>query len=349
MPAPIQRDPDQTRAAITEWLTLRFPDAGEIVVTDFHAPPSSGFSGETLLVDTTWAGEERPLVIRVAPTTYTVFLDAEFQAQYEVMKALAEHTDVPMPTMLAFEPDTAWLGAPFSLMERIEGEAAPDAPPYTESGWVMDATPEQRARMYDSGLRAMAGVHATDWKALGLEHIDRDEFAYVEQYYAWALRESGLDNPIMERAMAWIRANQPALPAERALCWGDARPGNLLFRDFDVVAVLDWEMVEIGDPIMDVAWWLFLQRYHTTGSGQPLPEGFLDEAGTVARWSELTGRSVDPAVLHFYLVWAGVRFGIVMMRLGTLFKLFGLLPQEVPMEANNPVLDLLDAAVSEVA
>ena len=71
MPAPIQRDPDQTRAAIAEWLAQRFPDAGEIVVTDFHAPPSSGFSGETLLVDTVWAGEERPLVIRVAPTTYT--------------------------------------------------------------------------------------------------------------------------------------------------------------------------------------------------------------------------------------------------------------------------------------
>jgi aminoglycoside phosphotransferase (APT) family kinase protein len=341
MPSPIQRDPDETRRAITGWVGQSFPDVGEIVVTDVRVPPSSGFSGETMLVDATWGGERQELVFRVAPTTYTVFLDADFEAQYEVMKALAERTDVPMPEMLAFEPDPSWLGSAFSLMRRVVGEAAPDSPPYTESGWVMDATAEQRARMCDSGLRAMARVHGTDWKALGLERVDRDEFAYVEDYYAWALAESGLDNPIMERAMAWIRANRPAPPAERALCWGDSRPGNLLFRDFEVVAVLDWEMVEIGDPLMDVAWWLFLQRYHTVGSNQPLPSGFLDEAGVVARWQELTGRTVDPDALRFYVVWAGVRFGIVMMRLGTLFKQFGLLPAEVPMEAQNPVLDVL--------
>ena len=343
MPSPIQRDPDETRRAITGWLGQTFPDVGDIAVTDVRIPESSGFSGETMLVDATWGGEVQELVIRVSPTTYTVFLDADFEAQYEVMKALAEHTDVPMPEMLAFEADPSWLGSAFSLMRRVEGEAAPDSPPYTESGWVMDASPADRARLYDSGLRAMAQVHATDWKALGLERVDRDEFAYVEDYYAWALAESGLDNPIMERAMAWIRANRPMPPAERALCWGDSRPGNLLFRDFEVSAVLDWEMVEIGDPIMDVAWWLFLQRYHTTGSNQPLPEGFLDEAGMVARWEELTGRTADPEVLRFYVVWAGVRFGIVMMRLGTLFKTFGLLPREIPMEAQNPVLDLVAA------
>ncbi|MCU1486420.1 MAG: putative phosphotransferase [Actinomycetia bacterium] len=346
MPSPIQRDPAETCRLLTEWLAKTFPAEGLITVTGVAIPESSGFSGETLLVDADWAGERRDLVVRVSPTTYTVFLDADFEAQYEVMRALAEHTDVPMPEMLAFEADPSWLGSAFSLMRRVEGEAAPDSPPYTESGWVMDATAEQRARMYDSGLRAMAQVHATDWKALGLERVDRDEFDYVEQYYAWALEESGLDNPIMERAMAWIRANRPVPPAEPALCWGDSRPGNLLFRDFEVVAVLDWEMVEIGDPIMDLAWWLFLQRYHTVGSNQPLPEGFLDEAAAVARWEVLTSRTADPEVLRYYVVWAGIRFGIVMMRLGTLFKTFGLLPSEVPMESNNPVLDLLAAELA---
>jgi aminoglycoside phosphotransferase (APT) family kinase protein len=350
MPSPIQRDPAETRRSLTEWLGRTFPDAGPITVTDVRIPSSSGFSGETLLVDAEWGGEAQALVVRVAPTTYTVFLDADFEAQYLAMKVVSEHTDVPMPEMLAFEGDPAWLGSAFSLMRRVEGEAAPDSPPYTESGWVVDATTEQRARMYDSGLRAMAAVHATDWQGLGLgERLDRDEFAYVEDYYAWALRESGLDNPVMEEAMAWVRANRPEPPTERALCWGDARPGNQLFADFEVSAVLDWEMVEVGDPLMDVAWWLFLQRYHTIGSGLPLPSGFLTEDEVVARWSELTGRTVDPATLHFYLVWAGIRFGIVMMRLGTLFKLFGLLPEEVPMESQNPVLDLLRALLHEEA
>jgi aminoglycoside phosphotransferase (APT) family kinase protein len=346
MPAPIQRDPEATVRTIAEWLGGQFPHADDIVVSNVHAPPSSGFSGETLLVDACWGGEAHPLVIRVAPTTYTVFLDPDFEAQYRVMRALSKHTDVPMPEMLGFEPDPKWLGAPFSLMRRVEGEAAPDRPAYTEEGWIVDATPEQQARLYESGLQAMAKVHATDWRALGLHFVDRDEFDYVEQYYAWALKESNDDNPIMESALAWIRANRPVPTAEPVLCWGDARPGNLLFQEFEVAAVLDWEMVEIGDPIMDLAWWLFLQRYHTVGSDLPLPSGFPDEAATVKRWEELTGRTVNPEVLHFYLVWAGARFGIVMMRLATLFKLFGLLPEGADMGRNNPVLDVLQAELS---
>ena len=99
MPSPIQRDPAETRRAITEWLGQTFPDVWAITVTDVRVPPSSGFSGETMLVDATWGGEAHDLVIRVSPTTYTVFLDADFEAQYEVMRALAEHTDVPMPEM----------------------------------------------------------------------------------------------------------------------------------------------------------------------------------------------------------------------------------------------------------
>jgi aminoglycoside phosphotransferase (APT) family kinase protein len=346
MPAPIQRDPDATARTIAEWLAGQFPDVGEIVVTDVHAPPSSGFSGETLLVEAVWGGETHPLVIRVAPTTYTVFLDADFEAQYRVMRALDQHTDVPMPEMLAFEPDTTWLGAPFSLMRRVEGEAAADRPAYTEEGWIVDATPEQQARLYESGLQAMAKVHAADWQALGLHFVDRDEFEYVEQYYAWALKESEDENPILDSALAWVRANRPAPAAEPTLCWGDARPGNLLFRDFEVVAVLDWEMVEIGDPLMDLGWWLFLERFHTVGYGQPVPPGFPGEEGAIARWEALTGRTADRDVLRFYLVWAGVRFGIVMMRLATLFKLFGLLPEDGDMGRNNPVLDVLQAELS---
>lgn len=346
MPAHVQRDPEATARTIAEWLGGQFPDADDVVVTKVHAPPSSGFSGETLLVDATWGGEDHPLVIRVAPTTYMVFLDPDFEAQYKVMHALSKHTDVPLPEMLAYEPDTKWLGAPFSLMGRVDGEAAPDRPAYTDEGWIVDATPEQQARLYESGLQAMAKVNGTDWRALGLHFVDRDEFDYVEQYYAWALKESNEDNPILESALAWIGANRPAPSPEPALCWGDARPGNLLFQEFEVAAVLDWEMVEIGDPIMDLGWWLFLQRYHTVGSSLPLPPGFLDEAATVKRWEELTGRTVDPDVLHFYLVWAGVRFGIVMMRLATLFKLFGLIPEEADMGRNNPVLNVLQAELS---
>lgn len=341
MAAPVQRDPDKTAADLTAWLERRFPEVGEIVVTRVHAPPSSGFSGETLLIDATFDGADRPLVARVAPTTYTVFLEPDFEGQYRVMKTLSERTDVPMPTMLALETDTAVLGAPFSLMDRVVGEAAPDSPPYTQEGWVLEATPEQQARIYDSGLSAMAQVHNTDWRALELGFLRRDEFEYQERYYAWALGDD--ENPTMEAVMAWLRENRPPALAEDqlALCWGDARPGNQLFRDFEVVAVLDWEMVGIEDPIMDLGWWLFLDAYQTRAQGlAPLP-GFPTAEEATRRWSELTGRPVDPEVLRYFFVFAGARFGVVMMRLATLFTEFGLMPPGSTMGRANPVLNLV--------
>jgi aminoglycoside phosphotransferase (APT) family kinase protein len=344
VPSPIERDPEKTAAVIADWLGRTFPDIADIAITKLHAPPSSGFSGETILVDAEWTEggtrSEHPLVIRVEPTTYDVFLEPDFEALYKVMKAIADNTDVPMPPMLAFEADRSLLGGQFALMGRVDGEAAADAPPYTEAGFIKDATPEQQAKLYDSGLRAMAGVHNADWRALGLDFVARDELDYLERYYQWAL-EPGDENPTMDAAMAWMREHKPALPEDLALCWGDARPGNQLYKDFEVSAVLDWEMVTIWDPVLDLGWWLFLQRFHTEGSGfAPLP-GFSDEARAVARWEELTGRTVDPEVLFFYIALAGMRFGCVMIRLATLFKTFGMMPAEADMQRNNPVLHVL--------
>jgi aminoglycoside phosphotransferase (APT) family kinase protein len=344
VPSPIERDPGKTSATIAEWLGRTFPDAADITITKLHAPPSSGFSGETILVDAEWtqagARSAHPLVIRVEPTVYDVFLEPDFAAQYKVMKALADNTDVPMPPMLAFEADRSLLGGQFSLMGRVEGEAAADSPPYTEEGFIKDAPPEQQAKLYDSGIRAMAAVHNVDWRKLGLDFIARDEIDYVERYYPWAL-EPGDENPTMDAAMAWMREHVPAQPDDLALCWGDSRPGNQLYKDFEVTAVLDWEMVTIWDPILDLGWWIFLQRFHTEGSGFPRLPGFPDEAATVARWEELTGRTVDPDVLFFYIALAGLRFGCVMIRLATLMTQFGVLPAGSGMQRNNPVLQVL--------
>jgi aminoglycoside phosphotransferase (APT) family kinase protein len=349
VPSPIQRDPAATSAALASWLERTLPEAAGAVVTRLDAPPSSGFSGETILLDADWGGEPHELVVRVAPTTYTVFLEPHFEAQFRTMKILSEQTDVPMPEMLAYESDTSILGAPFSLMRRVEGEAAPDSPAYTDAGWIKDATPDQQAALYESGLSAMARIHGLDWRALGLQFLERDELDYVERYHAWARDLDGGPNPIMDEAMAWLRSHPVKPVDEPALCWGDSRPGNQLFRDWRCVAVLDWEMVTIGDPIMDLAWWLFLERFHTVGSGFPLPPGFPGEAGAIARWSELTGREVDPEVFRYYLVFAGIRFGIVMIRLATLFKEFEIMPAEADMARNNPVLHVLKAILDESA
>lgn len=324
------------------------PGAAGAVVTHLDAPPSSGFSGETILLGADWAGSSHELVVRVAPTTYTVFLEPDFEAQFRTMKILSEQTDVPMPEMLAYESDTSILGAPFSLMGRVEGEAASDSPAYTDEGWIVDATPEQQAALYESGLSAMAQIHRLDWQGLGLGFVERDEYDYYDRYYAWAREIEGGPNPIVDEGLAWLRSH-PVEPTDSpALCWGDARPGNQLFRDWRCVAVLDWEMVTIGDPIMDLAWWMFFERFHTVGLGLPLPPGFPGEDRAIARWSELTGRNVDPDVFRHYQVFAGVRFGMIMIRLATLFVEFGIMPAEADLARDNPVLNVLKSILDEV-
>lgn len=346
----LTRDPEATAASISSWLDERWPDRGGASVA-LDVPPGSGFSGETLLVSATFGdGSAEELVIRVAPTTHTVFWKPDFEGQYEVMAALAANTDVPMPEMLAFESDERWLGAPFMVMGRVRGEAPADRPAYTQEGFVVDATPEQRARLYDTALESMIRVHRADWRALGLQRILRPEYGapgidqqlgHTEEW--WDAISDGTPNPVLEATWEWVRAHRPpTVPEDHlALAWGDARIGNQLFDDFTSVAVLDWELVEIGDPISDLGWWIFLDRHHSEMYGIPRLEGFASYEDTIARWEARTGRHVDPDLLEFYLVFAGLRFGIVMVRLATLLADIGLIPEAGDMATNNIVTHLL--------
>jgi len=347
----LTRDPEKTAEQLAEWLTQRFADRGGATVGEVGVPPGSGFSGETLLFDATWGdGATDRLVVRVAPTVHTVFWDPDFEGQYRVMAALSEHTDVPMPEMLAYEGDERWLGAPFSLMRRVDGEAPADRPSYTEAGFVFDASPDERRRLYDSGLEAMARVHRSDWRALGLDFLSKPELGEpgVDQMLAdverwWAAISDGTPNPVIEATFAWLREHRPpSTPPEHvALCWGDARIGNQLFHDFDCVAVLDWEMVALGDPLSDLGWWKFVDRHHHEMRGLDRLTGFASYDETVARWAERVGRTVDPDLLAFYEIFGGLRFAIVMVRLASLLVEIELIPDAGDMATNNVITHLL--------
>ncbi|HSS08978.1 MAG TPA: phosphotransferase, partial [Acidimicrobiales bacterium] len=126
-----------------------------------------------------------------------------------------------------------------------------------------------------------------------------------------------------------------------ALCWGDARIGNMIFDgDCKVQAVLDWEMVALGDPVQDLAWWLFLDRYQSEGYGAPRLTGFPTREATIRRWEELTARSADQ--IDWYERWAAFRFGVVMIRIAQLLIHFELLPPDSDLERNNGVTQLID-------
>ena len=122
------------------------------------------------------------------------------------------------------------------------------------------------------------------------------------------------------------RAHAPADDPEITVCWGDARINNQLFDDdYHVAAVVDWEMVTLADPMMDLGWWLFLDRHFHEGTGA---RRAWRASRPARRWSryyeQVSGRTARD--LEFYEVFAGFRFAVVMMRITSLLVEFELMP-----------------------
>ena len=353
MPIPEQRDLEEARGIIARWLTARLPGVVGVEVGPISGPAFTGFSNETLLFDASWKidGSEHveALVLRVKPTQHTVFLESDFESQYRVLETLGTHTNVPVPTMRWFEADDSYLGAPFFVMDRVDGRAPSDTPPYTLGGWLLEeTTPEQRRTLVESGIDALAAVHAVDWRELGLGFLDKPNYGrlgfeqqlrYYEASYAWADPDRE-PPPIAAATLDWVREHAPTEDPEIALAWGDARINNQLFgSDCRVRAVVDWEMVTLADPMMDLGWWLFLDRHFHEGMPAPRMEGFPTRGEMIARYEAVSGRAARD--LDFYEVFAGFRFAVVMMRLANLLVGFELLPPDTDMAENNAVTRVL--------
>ena len=347
-------DPEEIRGALEAWLATRLPGA---TISDCDVPAASGMSNLTVLFTAATPDGPRPYVARVAPAGPSVFPTYDFDREAAVMNALAS-TGVATPVVRWVEHDPAVLGAPFLVMERAFGRVPADDPPFTAAGWVLDElTPEQRGAMCRSSLEAIAAIHAADWRGLGLDALapaggataasvyDAD-LAHWLGFYDWA--RAGDTNPTVEAGLAWLSAHRPDDDRDPVLLWGDARIGNMLFGDdLAVNAVLDWEMVGLGQPEADVAWWLFILRHHTEGIGFPVPEGFPTREEVVATYEKAAGRSLEH--LDFYEVWAAVRLAIIMHRAGNLMIELGLLPAGAPMKLNNPASQLLAGLIGAPA
>jgi aminoglycoside phosphotransferase (APT) family kinase protein len=337
-----QRDPDEVASILTRWLSTKADDGAGPEIFDVQAPASNGFSNETILCRTrSRDGEERRLVVRVAPTKHLLFMDAEFSTQYRVMKALADGgSSVPLPPLGHYETDPQYLGVPFFTMEHVEGLVPPDNIPYTIEGWVIEATPEQRERLWWSGIDALVAVHKTDWRAAGLDWLampDRgkpgivQQMSYYRDYLDWSAK--GLRVPVLESTWEWLVANQPDEQGEVVLSWGDSRIGNIIWDDFEAAAVLDWEMASLGQPEMDLGWFLYFDSQFTSPLGVPRPSGFPSHEETVERYSEAMGRPMRD--LFFYEIFSGFRFAVVMLRLSDLLLESKVLPAEADMRSNN--------------
>jgi len=347
-------DTDVDTDALARWLTDRLPGATGVRLGDFSRP-RGGFSAETRLFSADYrrggTDEAARLVLRREtpdPPIYPVQvpgLEVEVEIQFRVMEALAGDGSVPVAPLLGYEADAGVLGAPFFVMGFVEGQVPIESPPYTGSGFFVEARPDQRSRMIEDGLRTLARLHRIGWEGAGLGWLVppgvRPGTAHqldVWERYAEA-ELGGRRHPLLERAFAWLRANRPADPPV-GVCWGDPRPGNMIWQDFGCVCLTDFEAAAIGVPAQDLGWWLMFDRSMHEAVDLPRLPGEPTRAEQRRIYAEAAG--AEPADLAFHEVFAAARYSAIVVRVMNRSVARGDLPADQTIWLHNPAATCLD-------
>jgi aminoglycoside phosphotransferase (APT) family kinase protein len=240
----------------------------------------------------------RPPRPPLPPSAHDVLREAR------LLRAL-EGTPARVPAVLAVGDDESILGVPFYVMEEIHGSVlASQVPPALD-------TPAERRRTSLELVDALAEVHEVDWRACGLEGYGKPT-GYLERQLR---RFTGLwehnktrELDVVEELGEWLWRNMPESP-ESTIVHGDYRLGNVMMANTapaELVAIFDWELSTIGDPLADVGYmtvtWVEAEDPEDTmfasAAAVMRREGFLRREELIARYEERTGRSVS--ALNWY-------------------------------------------------
>jgi aminoglycoside phosphotransferase (APT) family kinase protein len=345
------RDVTTVPAVMSRWLSTVLPGGATPEVTVESGVDSTGMSSETIILTARWQQDGQPiqqkLVARVAPTAedVQVFPTYRLDHQFEVIRKVAELTDVPVPRVRWIESTGDVLGTPFFLMDYVDGVVPPDVMPYTfGNNWFSDAPAERRRELQDATVAVLATLHSIPnaektfpFLAQGAEGDTalRRHFNWVRSWYDFAVPDIGR-SPLLERTFEWLEDHWPHDVAahEPVLLWGDARVGNVLYHDFQPVAVLDWEMVTLGPRELDVAWAIYahmvFQEIAELATLPGLPD-VLREEDVRATYQRLTG--VELGDLRWFYVYSGVMWACVFMRTGARRVHFGEVEQPDDVES----------------
>jgi aminoglycoside phosphotransferase (APT) family kinase protein len=280
---------------------------GDPVVRQF----SGGASNLTYLLR--WP--QRDLILRTAPRGTKAKGAHDMGREYRIQHQLRPAFPYVAP-MLAFCDDPEVLGREFYAMERVAGLIPRgDLPAET-------LTPEQARGMCLTMVEVLAELHGVDPEAAGLGSLGKGLGYVRRQVEGWSARYRNArtdDAPDFEAVMAWLEENQPDDVAN-CVIHNDFKLDNIVFDADDptkVVAVLDWEMATLGDPLMDLggnlAFWVQaddhdLAPYRRVPTHLP---GMLTRAELVEAYCERTGRSLSAEQWRFYEIYGIFRLAVI--------------------------------------
>ncbi|XP_022079162.1 acyl-CoA dehydrogenase family member 11-like [Acanthaster planci] len=185
-------------------------------------------------------------------------VDREFRVQQALHKA-----NFPVPTPLAYCSDESVIGTDFYVMSFVKGRIFRDVT-------LPDKSPAERKEIYDALNATLAHLHSLDWRQLGLQDFGKEGNYCRRQVNTWGRQFRGAtklaslpDNPAAEQLLQWLVDNQPILEEKTTIVHGDFRLDNIIFHPTlpKVLAVLDWELSTLGEPLTDVAYVCMLYHY----------------------------------------------------------------------------------------
>lgn len=284
-------------AAVAAWLDQAVPGA---VAGSLEASLITGGKSNLTYLVTDGA---REYVVRRPPLGHVLATAHDMAREYRVMAALGP-TEVPVPEMVALCEDAEVLGAPFYVMQKVEGT------PYSRAAQLEPLGADRTRVITERMVDTLVTLHEVDYRTVGLGEFGRPDGYLTRQVARWKKQlasSTSRELPGMDELVAYLDTHIPA-QGEGTIVHGDFRLDNLLVVDDRVTAVLDWEMSTLGDPLTDVALMLAYQQLAETtpASGAvvtdaPRAPGYLDREAVLARYAERSGRDVGDIGFHLSL------------------------------------------------
>jgi aminoglycoside phosphotransferase (APT) family kinase protein len=251
-------------------------------------------------------------VLRRPPLGHVVETAHDMRREFRVLSGLHD-TDVPVPEVFAFSDDDSLVGSPFYVMERVHGRIL------RTTAEMAVLSPAEATACSEQLVDVLAALHTVDADAVGLGDFGRPDGFLARNVARWGKQwqaNKTQDRPALDELTRRLPAAVPP-SGPPAIVHGDYRLDNTMLALDDpgrIVAVLDWEMSTLGDPLTDLG--LFLVYW---GGGEQLavltPQGVADLPGfltgdeIIARYRAQSGRSVEH--LDFYVIFAMYKLAII--------------------------------------
>lgn len=275
----------------------------------------SGFSNLTYLLSI----GEKDYVLRKPPFGANIKSGHDMEREYKILSALGGNYN-KAPKALLFCEEESILGAPFYIMERVEGVILRAQTPASEL-----PSSSQFSTLAQNFTDTLVELHQLDYKAIGLEKLGKPEGYIERQVHGWSkryLKAKTSENKAMEATAKWLQNNMPQ-QLESSLIHNDFKYDNLVLSNdgkLNIKAVLDWEMTTLGDPLMDLGTSLGYWIHHTdpdflannqfnltTKKGNPTREELVE------LYAQKSGRSVDHIV--FYFVFGVFKIAVIVQQI----------------------------------